>query len=152
MPDPQGSQEDHRLGRGLVERREFSDEFEDAGVRGRELVIDEFIGLHPSDFITANRSRRAAQPNTLKEMKGYGLRLVVMVNFQKKFLSPYGDSQLFPYFPFQARGEAFVFFLLPTGKFPIAPQVARFGPSRDQDSSVMPDKTRGHVEMRVGHV
>jgi hypothetical protein len=130
-----------------VGRRELSDEFENADIGGRELVISEFIGFYPSDFVTADRSRGAAQPRTLKEMKGYGLSFIFMIDLQKKFLNLYGNPQFLLHLSFKARGEAFVFLLLAPREFPVAFEMASLGPSGDQDFSAVPNQTGGHVEM-----
>ena len=133
-------------------RRELSDEFENADIGGRELVSGEFIGFHPSDFVAADRSRGAAQPSTLKEMKGYGYCFIFMIDLQKKFFNLYRNPQFLLHLSFKARGEAFVFLLLAAREFPVALEMASLGPSGDQNLSVAEDKTGGHVEMGFGHL
>jgi hypothetical protein len=130
-----------------LRRRELPDEFENTDIRGRELVIGEFIGFHPSDFIAADRSWSAAQPSALKKMKGYGLCFIFMIDLQKKFFNFYGNPQFLPHFSFKAGGETFVFLLLAAREFPVALEMASLGPSRDQDFSAVPNQTGGHVEM-----
>jgi hypothetical protein len=132
--------------------KELSDEFENADIWGRELVIGELIGFHPSDFIAADRSRRAAPPSTLKKMKRYGLCLIVMIYLQKKFLNLYGNAQFLPHFSFEARGETFVFLLLTAWEFPIASKMTSFRPSGDQDFSVVPNETGSDMKMGFGHL
>ena len=64
---------------------EVLNEWKKLKIRGREFVVGEVFGSHPSDFIAPYRSRITAKPVALKQVKGYGLGLIVVIDLKQAF-------------------------------------------------------------------
>jgi hypothetical protein len=60
-------------------------EWKELNIRGWKLIVGEVPRLHPWEFITTNRSWRTVQPRTLKQVKGYGFGLIVVIDLKQAF-------------------------------------------------------------------
>ena len=49
------------------------------------MIVGEVLGSHPSEFITTNRRWRTVQTRALKQVKGYGLGLIVVIDLKQVF-------------------------------------------------------------------
>jgi hypothetical protein len=108
-------------------------------IRGRELIVGQFLRLHPSELVTTQGSRRPFQPITLKQVKGDGLALIVVVDLDQVLYSLHLHGQLFPKFAFKAGFQALSGFLLASWELPVPGKVAARRPPRDEEISVLPD-------------
>ena len=120
-------------------------------IRGRELIVGQFLRLHPSELITTQGSRRPFHPVTLKQVKGDGLGLIVVIDLKQVLYSLHLHGQFFPEFAFNAGFQALSGFLLASWELPVPGKVAARRPPCDQDISVLPDQTRSHMKMMFRH-
>ena len=121
-------------------------------IRGWELKAGQFLGFHPLQFITAYGSRFALQPVTLKQVQGDGLGLIIVTDLKKVFDGLNLHGQFFPDLSFKTGFEALSGFLLPARELPVPCKMAALRPPRDQEFSVFPDQTCGHMKMGFVHV
>ena len=130
---------------------QVSNEGKELKVRGRKLIVGQFLGVHPSDFVTANRGRRTVQPRTLKKVKGDGLGLIGVIDLNEVCDGLHLHAQFFADLSFNTGFQALSGFLLSARKLPVPAKMAFLRPSRNENLSVFPDQTCGHMKMMFRH-
>ena len=115
------------------------------------MIVGEVLRLHPSDFVTTNRSWRTVQPRALKQVKGYGFGLIVVIDLKQVFNGLHLHVQFFLDLSFKTGFQALSGFLLSARELPVPGKMASLRPSRDEELSVFPNKTCGHMKMGRGH-
>jgi len=97
-------------------------------------------------------SWRTVQPRALKQVKGYGLGLIVVIDLKQVFDGLHLHAQFFLDLSFKTGFQALPGFLLSARELPVPGKMASFRPSRDEELSVFPDQTCGHMKMGLAHV
>jgi hypothetical protein len=87
----------------------------------------------------------------LKQVKGYGLGLIVVIDLKQVFDGLHLHAQFFLDFSFKTGFQALPGFLLSARELPVPGKMAAFRPPRDEELSVFPDQTCGHMKMGRGH-
>jgi hypothetical protein len=121
-------------------------------IRGRELIAGQFVRRHPSEFIATQGSGCTAHPLTLKQVEGDGLALIVVIDLEQVLDGLHLHGQLFHHLSFEAGFQGLSRLLLPARELPISCKMAALRPSRDEELSIFPDESRGHMKMVFRHL
>ena len=117
----------------------------------RKLVVGQFLGLHPSDFVATQGHRRTTQEVTLKQVEGDGLGLIVMIDLEQMCGRLHLYGQFFPHLSFKTGFQTLSGFLLAARELPVPSKMAALRPPRDEEFSVFPEQTSRHMKMRFRH-
>jgi hypothetical protein len=115
------------------------------------LIVDQFFRRYPSEFSTTHRRWRTIEPRTLKQVKGDRLGLIVVIDLKQVFEGLHPHAQFFPNLSFKTGFQTLSGFLFSARELPVPCKMAALRPLRDEELSVFPDQTCGHVKMGFAH-